>query len=174
MQRLTSSWFAGEAPEVAPELLNKVLVVGECSGRIVEVEAYTGDDPASHSFRGPTARNAAMFGPPGRWYVYRIYGVHWCANIVTGAIGEGQAVLLRALIPLTGAPIMAQRRGRLPLAVGPGNLAQALGLDRRMDGQPVVVFDDGVPPPSQPTVTPTTRAEKGEQKKGPPITGSHP
>lgn len=154
--------LGGDAPVVAPQLLNKVLVVGPCRVRIVEVEAYTADDPASHSFRGPTARNALMFGRAGRLYVYFTYGMHHCANVVTGRPGDGQAVLLRAGVPLAGLDLMDERRGRpgrqLELANGPGKLCQALGLDRSWDG--VVLnrgdaglVDDGVPPPVAPIVT---------------------
>ena len=111
MKTVSRSLLAGPSTEVAPLLLNKVLVAGECSGRIVEVEAYCGaEDPASHAFRGPTARNASMFKGPGILYVYFTYGMHWCANVVTGAEGDGWAVLLRALAPLTGLETMRARR----------------------------------------------------------------
>ena len=101
------------------------------SGVIVETEAYAGsDDPASHAATasGVTERNRAMFGPAGRAYVYRSYGVHWCVNVVTGGEGEGQAVLLRGIEPLEGVETMRRRRGRTPLGAGPGRLCQALGI----------------------------------------------
>lgn len=134
-----------EAPahHLAPQLLGWTFEGVGASGRIVEVEAYEPDDPASHSFRGPTARNAAMFGPPGRLYVYLIYGIHLCANVVVGPAGQGSAVLLRALEPLNGEDLMADRRGQnRPTAwtSGPGKLCQALGIQRDHDG--VDVLDD--------------------------------
>jgi DNA-3-methyladenine glycosylase len=146
---------------VAPDLLGKVLVAGECAGRIVEVEAYRADDPASHTFRGRTPRNAVMFGPAGHLYVYFTYGLHHCANVVTGDDGDGQAVLLRAVVPLRGIDVMAKRRGgRSPLADGPGKLCQAFGIDRRHDGtdlcagDAVTIVDDGADPPVDVAVTP--------------------
>ncbi len=104
--------------------------------RITEVEAYGGaDDPASHAHRGPTRRNVTMFGPPGRLYVYRSYGVHWCLNVVTGPEGVASAVLLRGAVPLVGEEIMRRRRHRADhLLDGPGKLAQALGVTGREDG----------------------------------------
>ncbi len=102
MRRLRRSFFARPSTTVAPELLNKLLVAGESVGRIVEVEAYMADDPASHAFRGQTRRNATMFGKAGVLYVYFTYGMHHCANIVTGSVGDGQAVLLRAVTPVAG------------------------------------------------------------------------
>lgn len=167
MERLERSFFARPAIEVAPELLNKLLVVGESAGRIVEVEAYTSDDEASHSARGVTARNRVMFGPAGHLYVYFTYGMHHCANIVTGDDGDGQAVLLRALVAVWGIEAMRSRRGssrrgrELPLADGPGKLCQALGIDRSLDGidlcapaSATAVLDDGTPPPADPIVGP--------------------
>jgi DNA-3-methyladenine glycosylase len=145
--RLPQSFFARDALEVAPDLLGKRLVVGRCAGRIVEVEAYTPDDPASHAHRGPTARNAVMFGPAGRFYVYFTYGMHHCANVVTGRPGVGQGVLLRGVVPVTGLELMRARRGPVPdarLTDGPGKLAQAFGLDLTSNGRPVTIYDDGV------------------------------
>lgn len=104
--------------------------------RLTEVEAYGGaDDPASHAFAGETVRNRTMFGPPGRLYVYRSYGIHWCANVVTGPPGEGAAILLRGGVPVDGVEEMTRRRGRADhLTDGPGKLCQALGLDGSHDG----------------------------------------
>jgi len=131
---------------VAPDLLGRLLVRMlpgriRLAGRIVEVEAYEPGDPASHGFRGPTPRNATMFGEPGHLYTYFTYGHHWMANVVTRRAGEGSAVLLRALEPLQGLDKMAERRGREKpgdLCSGPGKLAQALELDRSHDGADLV------------------------------------
>lgn len=135
MNRLTTS-----AVEVAPQLLG-ALLVSEVDGRrtvvrIEEVEAYTEDDPASHSYRGETSRNSTMFGPAGRLYVYRSYGVHWCANVVTGGVGEGAAVLLRGGSPVEGLDVMVERRHsrRGHVADGPGKLTEALGIVGSYDG----------------------------------------
>ncbi len=151
----------GEAPDVAPTLLNKLLVHGVCVGRIVEVEAYTADDPASHTFVGETARNAVMFGPPGHLYCYLSYGIHTCANIVTSPAGRGSAVLIRALTPVSGIDEMRRRRGGArQLADGPGKLCQALGLTLAHNGAdlcgggPIALVDDGTPPPVAPIVGP--------------------
>ena len=109
---------------------------GPTAVALTEVEAYMGEeDPASHAFRGPTSRNRSMFGPPGTLYVYRAYGIHWCANVATGATGLGQAILLREGIPMVGEELMRARRRRNDhLTDGPGRLAQALGLSGDHDG----------------------------------------
>ncbi len=159
---LPRSFYRRDPLEVAPELLNKVVRHRHAAGRIVEVEAYRGaDDPASHTHRGPTARNATMFGPAGHLYVYFSYGLHWCANAVCDDEGVGAAVLLRALAPLRGLGAMRRRRGARPdrqLCSGPARLTQALGVDGDLDGSdltrgPVRIVDDGTPPPAEPAVT---------------------
>lgn len=142
-------FLTGPVAEVARQLLGARLVsdVGgvRTSGVIVETEAYEGlDDPASHAATrvGRTRRNRAMFGPPGRAYVYRIYGMHWCVNVVTGSEGDPQAVLLRGLEPLEGTTVMSRRRGgKEPIAAGPGRLCQALGITDDLYGH-----DLGRPP----------------------------
>lgn len=155
MRPVERSVLAGRACEVAPRLLGKLLVHGPCVGRIVEVEAYDEDDPASHSHRGPTARNASMFGPPGHLYVYFTYGMHHCANVVTGPPGTGAAVLLRAVVPVAGIELMrARRQGRPQLADGPAKLCQAFAIGPDHDGVDLCsgdvvgpgLFDDGAPP----------------------------
>jgi DNA-3-methyladenine glycosylase len=123
---------ATAAPEAAAALLGWTLLRDGVGGRIVEVEAYDEHDPASHSFRGPTPRSAVMFGESGRLYVYRSYGLHWCANVVCGPVGTGAAVLLRALEPTHGLDEMRRRRGGVAdrlLCAGPGRLTQALAID---------------------------------------------
>jgi DNA-3-methyladenine glycosylase len=139
-ERLGRAFFARSVHEVAPALVGCTLLVGGVGGRIVEVEAYDADDPASHGYRGETARNRSMFGPPGHAYVYRSYGIHWCLNLVCGEEGTAEAVLLRALEPTHGLETMRKRRGsedeRL-LCSGPGRLCQALGVTVEHDGRPL-------------------------------------
>ena len=129
--------FARSVHEVAPELVGATLLVDGVGGTIVEVEAYDHEDPAAHGYRGQTARNASMFGPPGHAYVYRSYGIHWCPNFVCEAEGVASAVLIRALEPTEGLDVMRARRGlddpRL-LCSGPGRLCQALGITGEHDG----------------------------------------
>ena len=139
-ERLTREFFARSVHEVAPELIGATLLVDGVGGRIVEVEAYDQDDPASHGFRGMTARTASMFGPPGHAYVYRSYGIHWCLNLVCAEAGRAEAALVRALEPTSGLDAMRERRGlEAPRALcsGPGKLCQALGITRALDGQPL-------------------------------------
>ena len=165
-RRLERGFYARSALDVAPDLLNKVLVAADGrAGRIVEVEAYRGeDDPGSHGFRGPTKRNATMFGPPGHLYVYFTYGMHWCVNVVAETDGVAAAVLLRALTPLEGLEAMYAARGpaartERDLCSGPAKLTQALGIDGALDGADLVsgdrgvtIVDDDQPPPT-PAVT---------------------
>ncbi len=176
-------WLGGDSVDVAPGLLGKLLARDDGrAGRIIEVEAYRGEeDPASHAFRGPTARNATMFGRPGLLYVYFTYGMHWCANVVCGPEGTARAVLVRALEPVAGTAAMRAARGggtddgpvgggpEAPawraasdrdLCRGPARLCQALGLDRNHDGADLItgdrgvwLADDGTPPPVDPVVT---------------------
>lgn len=148
------------AVEAAPLLLGLLLTRASMAARIVEVEAYREDDPASHSRRGPTPRTAPMFGPPGCWYVYFSYGMHWCANLTCGPVGRGEAVLLRAALPETGLDELRRRRGEAGRRVassrlldGPAKLAQGFGLTGTDSGQPafgpavadgVRLIDDGI------------------------------
>jgi DNA-3-methyladenine glycosylase len=166
-------FFAQDPLDLAPALLNKVLVAGECSGRIVEVEAYRGaDDPGSHGYRGPTARTEVMFGPPGHLYVYFSYGMHWCCNVVGGVDGVCAAVLIRGLAPMEGVETMRTRRRAAlrdrDLCSGPAKLTQALAIDRRHDGADLIsgsdgvsVLADGVEPPVDPAVSTRVGLSKG-------------
>jgi DNA-3-methyladenine glycosylase len=145
---LSRRFYARPSPIVARDLLGRLLVrrlpEAVLIGRIVEAEAYQEDDPASHSYRGRTRRTEVMFGPPGHLYVYFTYGMHHCMNVVTGRDGEGSAVLLRAVEPLEGLDLMAERRGvtepRL-LCAGPGRLTQALAIMRDHNGIDLVAGD---------------------------------
>ena len=137
MTRLTHDFFARSVHDIAPDLIGTTLLVDGVGGVIVEVEAYDHEDPAAHGYRGKTERNASMFGPAGRAYVYRSYGVHWCLNFVCEGVGIANAVLIRALEPTHGIETMRARRGvagdRL-LCAGPGRLCQALAVTRDRDG----------------------------------------
>jgi DNA-3-methyladenine glycosylase len=169
---LDREFYRRDSRAVAPDLLGKVVVAGERRGRIVEVEAYCGpEDPAAHSYRGPTARNATMFGPPGHLYVYFSYGMHWCCNPVCGDEDEGVAVLLRALEPLAGLEAMRAARGGVrdrDLCRGPARLCEALGITGALDGADLVtgdrgvsIVDDGSAPPAEPGVGPRIGITRG-------------
>ena len=173
---LPRRFYRRDPREVAPELLNKLLVRDDGrAGRIVEVEAYCGaEDPAAHTYRGKTARNATMFGEAGHMYVYFTYGMHFCANAVCGEVGEGVGVLLRALEPVSGIEAMRAARPKArrdrDLASGPGRLAQALGIDRGFDGADLVAGDrgvriasDGMPPPAEPVAGPRIGISQGRE-----------
>ncbi|MDB6164266.1 MAG: DNA-3-methyladenine glycosylase [Xanthomonadaceae bacterium] len=164
-KRLSRAFYRRDPRQVAPDLLNKVLVAADGRrARIVETEAYCGPiDAAAHTYRGRTARNATMFGQPGLLYVYFTYGMHWCCNAVCGQEGEGVAVLLRAAEPLAGLELMRAARPAAKkdreLCSGPARLCQAFGIDRTQDGVDLVastggltIVDDGVPPPDAPVV----------------------
>lgn len=134
---LPQAFFARSVHEVAPELIGATMLHNGAGGTIVEVEAYHHTDPAAHSFRGRTERNAVMFGPPGHVYVYRSYGIHWCVNVVCEEEGSASAVLIRAIEPREGLGQMVRRRGvknpRL-LCAGPGRLCEALGVTHAQNG----------------------------------------
>jgi DNA-3-methyladenine glycosylase len=134
---IRQDFFARSVHEVAPDLIGVTLLVDGVGGRIVEVEAYDQEDPASHGYRGRSARNQSMFGPPGHAYVYRSYGIHWCLNLVCGAEGVAEAALVRALEPTHGVDVQQVRRGLedvRALCSGPGKLCQALAITREHDG----------------------------------------
>jgi len=129
--------FSAPSDLVARQLIGVTVLVNGVGGRIVETEAYDGEDPASHSYSGPTERNLAMFGPPAHAYIYRSYGIHWCLNFVCREQGHGAGVLIRALEPVMGLELMRERRGMLDdrlLCSGPGKLCQALGVTRALNG----------------------------------------
>ena len=174
---LPRAFYLRHPAEVAPELLNKLLVRDDGRiGRIVEVEAYAGgSDPAAHSHRGPTARNRTMFGPGGHLYVYFTYGMHWCANAVCGPEGDGHGVLLRAIEPVAGVALMREARGHptrdRDIGAGPGRLGQAMGITRAFDGADLVtgdrgirIMDDGTPPPAEPAVGPRVGISKAVER----------
>jgi DNA-3-methyladenine glycosylase len=135
---LPRSFFGRDVLTVARDLIGVSFFTDGVGGVIVETEAYHHEDPASHTYNGPTARNAAMFGPPGHAYVYRSYGIHWCLNFVCGPAGEGNAVLIRALAPTDGIAVMQTRRGIADirkLCAGPGRLCQALAITHAQDSR---------------------------------------
>jgi DNA-3-methyladenine glycosylase len=148
-RRLGRAWYARSADVLAPALLGQVLVRHLPSGeflrvRVVETEAYLPGDPASHAYRGPTQRNASMFDPGGHAYVYVVYGMHFCLNVVAGSAGEGAAVLVRAVEPLEGIERMRSHRpgvGDRDLCRGPARLAAALAVDRTLDGIDLTTSD---------------------------------
>ena len=164
LRALDRSLLEQPAHAVAPQLLNLLIACGERVGRIVEVEAYGGtDDPASHAHRGPTPRATIMFDRPGLLYVYRSYGVHWCANVVAHRPSEVGAVLIRAIEPIAGLEQMwaARPAARRPqdLGSGPGKLCQALGIndehlgtDLLEPGAAVRLVRDGADPPAHPVI----------------------
>ena len=135
--RLDKSFFDRSVHAVAPDLIGTTLLFNGVGGIIVEVEAYHHTEPAAHSFRGRTERNAVMFGPPGYIYVYRSYGIHWCVNFVCEAAGSASAVLIRAVEPTQGIATMRRRRGlsdlRL-LCAGPGRVCEALAITGAHNG----------------------------------------
>ena len=148
-RRLARAFLARPSWTVAPDLLGAVLWHDGVAGQIVEAEAYGGaNDPASHAFRGERPRNAVMFGPAGHLYMYFTYGMHFCANVVTGREGEASAVLVRALAPIAGIDEMWARRPRAKrdtdLCSGPAKLCQALAIDRTHDGVDVATGAGGI------------------------------
>jgi DNA-3-methyladenine glycosylase len=179
---LPRAFYHRDARDLAPDLLNKLLVRAEPGAprlvaRIVEAEAYCGsEDPASHAFRGITRRNASMFGPPGRLYVYFTYGMHWCANVVGHAPGDASAVLLRAAAPVEGVELMRARRAKArsdrELCAGPARLCQAFAITGEHDGNDLTrgalrIADDGTLPPTSPVVTTRIGLRAGEGDESP-------
>lgn len=172
---LPASFYERDTLEVARDLLGKILVVEGIAARIVETEAYSGSDPASHSSRGPTPRCAVMFGPPGVSYVYFIYGMYEMLNFVTEKEGKAGAVLIRAAEPVWGSEEQMRKRRRGPkvrhareLAAGPGKLCRALGVrmshnDRSLQGPELQVFDDGFRPEAV-LVSPRVGIREGTEK----------
>jgi DNA-3-methyladenine glycosylase len=154
-RKLSKQFFNEPTIKVAENLLGCYLIRGRCVGKIVETEAYLADDPASHSFNGETKRNFVMFGEPGRAYIYFVYGNHYCFNVVTNKKGIGEAVLIRALEPISGVGLMRRRRGAVEeiknLCNGPGKLAQAMGISKQDNGKNLLEGD--------------LRIEKGEKSK---------
>ena len=137
---LSQGFFSRSALDVARDLIGCVFLFHGAGGRIVETEAYRQDDPCCHAYRGKTARNAVLFGPPGHLYVYFTYGMHFCGNVACEPDGTGAGVLLRALVPEHGMEHMVVRRGREEprlLCSGPARLTQALGIGRDHNGLPV-------------------------------------
>jgi DNA-3-methyladenine glycosylase len=135
--RLRKSFFDRSVHAVAPDLIGATFLFGGAGGIITEVEAYHHTDPAAHSYNGQTPRNGVMFGPPGYFYVYRSYGIHWCINFVCEAAGSASAVLLRAIEPTVGLAAMQKRRRTLDprrLCSGPGRLTEALGITVAQNG----------------------------------------
>lgn len=139
--KLTRHFFDRPVLTVAPELIGATLLVNGIGGRIVEVEAYHQTEPAAHSYRGLTPRTAVMFGPPGRAYVYRSYGLHWCLNFVCEKAGSAAAVLIRAIEPLDGLSAMHKRRDGIDdprlLCAGPGRLCAAMNVTVAQNGLPL-------------------------------------
>ena len=169
------AFFQRDPRLVAPDLLNTILLRDDGrAGRIIEVEAYVGEeDPAAHTFRGETPRNRTMFGPAGHMYVYFTYGMHWCCNTVCGEVGQGWGVLIRALAPLHGIELMRVARPKATartLTSGPACLTQAMGIDGTFNGADLVLGDrgvriasDGTAPPAEPRVGPRVGISRGKE-----------